>query len=146
MPRIMKTLNSISRCQALYRSKAVNADDLYPSHYAFVLTVCRYPGRSQEEIAGALCLDKSTVARALACLEKNGYITRTANESDKRQYLVYPTQKMLDVFPEICRANMQWNKCIEEGIPPEELEVFYRVLSKMEQSARKKINEQEDMV
>ena len=85
MPGIMKTLNNISRCQATYRKKTIAAQDLCPNHYAFVLNICHAPGRSQDELARALCLDKSTVARTLAHLEKHGYITRVPNEKSSTE-------------------------------------------------------------
>lgn len=137
MPKLMKTLNNISRCQAMFREKTVGVEDLCPNHYAFVLSICSQPGRSQEELAREICLDKSTVARALAYLEKHGYITRTPNEKDKRQYLVYPTEKMLDVCPKVRRANREWNQRMVEGISQQELKVFHKVLSQMETSAKK---------
>ena len=133
----MKTLNNISRCQAVYRGKKIAAEGLCTNHYAFVLAICFKPGRSQDELAQAICLDKSTVARALAHLEKNGYITRISNEKDRRQTLVYPTEKMLELYPKIQLANKEWNERLTQDISPQELEVFYRVLSRMEQSAKK---------
>ena len=63
MPRFMKMLNNICRSQAIYRHSRVSAEDLQSGHYAFVLAVCRVPGRSQEELARELCVNKSTVAR-----------------------------------------------------------------------------------
>ena len=107
------------------------------------MTICFWPGRSQEELARELCLDKSTVARVIAYLEKHGYITRISNEADKRQYLVYPTEKMLDVFPKVRAANMEWNKHIQAGISQEDLEVFFKVLSRMEESAKNIMDELE---
>ena len=139
MPKIMKTLNNISRCQAVYRRKMIPDCGLCAHQYAFVLAICHEPDRSQEELARELCLDKSTVARTLASLEKDGYITRVAKENDKRCYLVHPTGKMLSVYPFICEANKQWNEQIEKGISKEELDVFYSVLSRMEISARQAI-------
>ena len=136
MPKIMKILNNISRCQAVYRRRMISDDGLCAHQYAFVLAICFKPGRSQEELARELCLDKSTVARTLASLEKNGYITRSENEGDKRQYIVHPTNKMLEVYPSICQANAMWNEQIEKGISKDELDVFYSVLSRMERSAR----------
>ena len=124
MPGIMKTLNNISRCQATYRKKTIAAQDLCPNHYAFVLNICHAPGRSQDELARALCLDKSTVARV-------------PNEKDRRQYQVHPTEKMLDIYPKVLQANKGWNARLTEDVPPEELEVFHRVLSRMEQNAKK---------
>lgn len=136
MPGIMKALNNISRCQAMYRRKAVGLDDLFTSHYAFVLSISHHPGRSQEELARELCLDKSTVARVMAGLEKNGYITRAPNEKDRRQTLVYPTEKMLEACPKVRQASRAWTDRLTAGISPEELEVFHQVLDRMEESAK----------
>ncbi len=146
MPKIMKMLNNISRSQAVFRTRRVKCTDLCAHHYAFVLSICHTPGRPQEELAKSLCLDKSTVARAIAFLEEKAYVTKIPNETDKRQYLVYPTEKMLDVYPQICRANEEWNACIEKGISNEELCVFYSVLSRMEESARKSTLKSEDNI
>ena len=143
MPGTMKTLNNISRCQAMYRKKAVAAEDLCPNQYAFVLNICHEPGRSQDELAKALCLDKSTVARTLAHLERYGYLTRILNEKDKRQYLVHPTDKMLNIYPKIQLANREWNARLTENVSPDELEVFHKVLSLMEQNAKKIADELE---
>ena len=143
MPGTMRILNNISRCQAMYRKKKIAAEGLCTNHYAFVLAICFKPGRSQDELAQALCLDKSTVARALAHLEKYGYITRIPNDMDRRQYLVHPTEKMLDLYPKVQNANREWNMRLTENVSSEELEVFYRVLSKMEQSAKGITNELE---
>ncbi|MBD5467399.1 MAG: MarR family transcriptional regulator [Lachnospiraceae bacterium] len=143
MPAIMKTLNNISRSQAMYRKNIISAENLCPNHYAFVLAVCYKPGRSQDELARAICLDKSTVARALAHLEKHGYITRLPNEKDRRQYLVHPTEKMLELYPKVQLANQEWNARLTENVSPEELEVFHRVLSRMEQNAKKITDELE---
>lgn len=144
MPGIMRTMNNISRCQAMYRRKAVGLDDLFSSHYAFVLPISHEPGRSQEELARELCLDKSTVARVLACLEKNGYITRAPNQKDRRQTLVYPTEKMLEACPKVRQANRAWSDRLAAGISPEELDVFHRVLERMEKSAKTIIEELEE--
>lgn len=143
MPGTMRTLNNISRCQAMHRKKTIAVPDLCTNHYAFVLAICREPGRSQDELARTLCLDKSTVARALAHLEKHGYITRIPNEKDRRQYLVHPTEKMLDIYPQVKLANREWNMRLTENIPEEELEVFRKVLSAMEQNAKRIMEELE---
>ena len=143
MPGTMKTLNNISRCQSMYRKKTIAAEDLCPNHYAFVLTICHEPGHSQDELARALCLDKSTVARTLAHLENHGYITRIPNEKDKRQYLVQPTEKMLNIYPKVRLANREWNARLTENVSPDELEVFHKVLSLMDKNAKRIADELE---
>ena len=101
MPKFMKMLNNISRSQAIYRQANISEKDLTACHYSFAMAICKDPGSSQEELARELCINKSTVARNLTALEENGYVTRVALPNDKRQFSVYPTEKMLAVYPKI---------------------------------------------
>ena len=143
MSKFMKMLNNISRSQAIYRHARVSAEDLLPHHYAFVLAICREAGRSQEELAHELCINKSTVARNLNSLEENGYITRTPLPNDKRQFSVYPTEKMLAVLPEIKSASSEWMALLSEGISEQELAVFNSVLERMQARAADIIEKQD---
>ena len=143
MVKFMKTLNNISRSQAIYRQNNVSTQDLQSCHYAFVLSICREPGRSQEEIATELCVNKSTVARNLNYLEKKGYIERIPSKTDKRQFSVYPSDKMKAALPEIKNASIEWMELLSEGIPENELEIFDSVLNRMQEKARKIIEKQE---
>ncbi len=143
MLNFMKMLNNISRSQAIYRRSRITANDLHASHYAFVLAICREPGRSQEELARELCINKSTVARALNTLETNGYISRTPLASDKRQLSVHPTEKMLSVLPEVRAASVEWMTLLSEDISEQEMEIFDAVLAKMQAKARDIVEAQE---
>ena len=143
MSKFMKMLNNISRSQALYRHSRIAADDLQTGHYAFALAICRKPGRSQEELAKELCINKSTVTRNLNTLEENGYIKREALPQDKRQFAVFPTDKMLAVLPRIQAASTEWMALLSDGIPKEELDIFNTVLRRMEERARTIISTEE---
>ena len=105
MPRFMKMLNNICRSQAVYRHGRISAEDLQSSQYSFVLTICREPGRSQEELARELCVNKSTVARNINYLEEKGYVSRIPLPHDRRQFSVYPTEKAMEILPEIRTAS-----------------------------------------
>ena len=145
MLKFMKMLNNISRSQAIYRCSRMSAGDLQSGHYAFVLAICREPGRSQEDLAQELCVNKSTVARNLNYLEEKGYISRTLLPQDKRQFSVYPTDKMLAILPELKAASLEWMKLLSEDIPENELAVFDSVLSRMQEKAREIIEKQEEI-
>lgn len=145
MPKFMKMLNNISRSQAIYRHSKISAEDLQTTHYAFALAICREPGRSQEELARELCINKSTVARNLNYLEENEYIKRDALPADKRQFCVFPTSKMLSVLPEIKAASINWMTLLSDGIPQDELDTFNSVLERMEKRAREIIESQEEI-
>lgn len=144
MSKFMKMLNNISRSQAIYRHSRISATDLQTGHYAFVLAISRVPGRSQEELARELCINKSTVTRNLNYLEERGYILRTSLQNDRRQLSVYPTERMLDVLPEIKRASDEWMTLLSEGIPQAELDLFDSVLERMQTRAREIIEKQEE--
>lgn len=144
MSRFMKMLNNISRSQAIYRHSRISAEDLQTSHYAFVLAICREPGRSQEELAQELCINKSTVTRNLNYLEEKGYISRNPLPNDKRQFSIYPTEKMLGFLPEIQQASGEWMRLLSDGIPDDELKVFDSVLNRMQEKARQIIEKQEE--
>ena len=145
MSRFMKMLNNISRSQAIYRHSLISAEDLHTGHYAFVLAICRAPGRSQEDIARELCINKSTVARNLNCLEEKGYIRREPLANDKRQFSVFPTEKMQAILPEVKAASQEWMALLSKGIPEDELAIFDSVLERMEERAREIIEEQEEI-
>ena len=143
MPKFMKSLNIISRCQFAYRSKN-SEGELSPLHHSLVLAICREPGRSQDELAKDICIDKSVVARALASLEDKGFVERKSDPENKRRTLVEPTQKMLDILPKVRFVTAEWNRLVSEGISEEEFAVFQSVLLRIEQNARKIISETEE--
>ena len=144
MARFMKMLNNISRSQAVYRRNKISAEDLLGGHYSFALAICHTPGRSQEELARELCLNKSTVARALTRLEEKGYITRVPLSTDRRQFSVHPTEKMLAILPQIRQVSAEWTALLSEGIDQKELDIFNSVLARMQVRAREIIKEQEE--
>ena len=143
MQKFMKMLNNISRSQAIYRRARITADALQSGHYAFILAVCREPGRSQDDLARELCVNKSTVTRNVNYLEEHGYLSRLPHPSDKRQFSVFPTEKALAVLPEIKEASSEWMTLLSEGIPAADLEIFDAVLKRMQEKAREIIEMQE---
>ena len=145
MARFMKMLNNICRSQAIYRHSRISAEDLQSSHYAFVLVICREPGRSQEDLARELCVNKSTVARNINYLEEQGYVSRSPLPHDKRQFSVYPTEKAMKELPEFRAASSEWMALLSEGIPQEELDIFDAVLRQMQDKAREIIEQQEGL-
>ena len=144
MLKFMKMLNNISRSQSLYRQSKIAASDLNPAHYSFVMAICASPGRSQEDLASELCINKSTVARNLTALEENGYVERRSQPNDKRQFSVYPTEKMLAVFPNVKAVSMEWMELLSDGISQSELDVFDSVLRRMQERAGEIIGKQEE--
>lgn len=136
MAKFMKLLNNISRSNAIFRKGRVSAEDLQPSQYIYVQIICNKPGRTQDEIANEICVNKSTAARNLNALEEKGYVERIPKKNDKRCLSVYPTEKMQKILPEIRAASGEWSAFLSQNIPEEEFEIFRSVLERMEARAR----------
>ncbi|MBQ6825684.1 MAG: MarR family transcriptional regulator [Clostridia bacterium] len=143
MPKFMKSLNNISRSQSVYRAARLNVDGICPHHHTFILAISRMAGCSQDELAKEICLNKSTVARTLTQLEEKGYVRREENSGDKRSMLVYPTEKMLEILPQVRLLAKEWNNLISKDIPKDELEIFFSVLSRIEEKAKEITTNQE---
>ncbi|MBQ6878196.1 MAG: MarR family transcriptional regulator [Oscillospiraceae bacterium] len=142
MPKFMKSLNIISRCQSSFRTAKLGKE-LCGAQHSLVLAICREPGRSQDELAKDICIDKSGVARSLASLESKGFVERKADPENKRKLLVYPTEKLLEIIPSVRSVTAEWNKIVSEGISEEEFAVFQSVLFRIEKNARKTVENQE---
>ena len=140
MPKIMKSLNYVSRAQAMFIADAFlrkGIVDVSAAHWPLIWSVYRQPGRSQEELSQDICLDKSTVARSLVQLEERGYIVRLPKAEDKRCLLVYPTEKTYELVPTLRTIVSDWYDHILDGMTDEELEVFYSALVRIEQNAKR---------
>ena len=124
MPSFMRYINIISRCAAIWRSDKLEGTELGEQHHSYIFVVCRRPGISQDAIARRLFLNKSNVTRSLAYLEEHGFVTRERDPEDRRQTLVYPTEKALDVLPQVREMIRGWNSYITEGFTEEEMEMY----------------------
>lgn len=100
-------------------------------HHMYVLSICRHPGISQEQLARHICLNKSNVARSLATLEENGFVERRQSDADKRVTLVYPTEKMLALYPKVKELADSWNEYLSADLTKAEREIFQKTLEKI---------------
>lgn len=144
MPTIMRQINMISRCEGIYRTDRLRGAELGACHHSYVFAICRNPGISQEALSGHICINKSGVTRHLAYLEEHGYVTRVQSETDKRVILVYPTEKMKAIFPEVQRIVDEWNEYLADGLSEEELTQFREVLARLASRAKKYLDDRED--
>ena len=87
----------------MYRTERLANTELGACHFPYILTLARNPGITQDTLAKMVYINKSNVTRALLYLEQHGFVERKQSETDRRVLLVYPTQKAMDILPEIRR-------------------------------------------
>ncbi|MBO5727524.1 MAG: MarR family transcriptional regulator [Oscillospiraceae bacterium] len=135
-----RRINILSRCQNLFRSARLKDTGLTAPYYNYVLPICRTPGLSQEQLARRVYFDKYNVTRHLARLEQDGYVQRLPSQDDKRVMLVYPTEKMLGLLPEVRRSITDWDEYLFDSLSPEELAQFDAILEKITQRAQEYVD------
>ena len=99
--------------------------------HVFLTVVCRNPGVSQRELSKWFSLDLSNIARNVMCLEKIGYIRRERCENDKRSWLLYPTEKAEEIYPQVVDIFDTTTEQLTADMTAEEKELLSRLLNQM---------------
>jgi len=141
MSQIIKDMTEITRCGVQYRLDCLAPMGLKACHASYLKEICRTPGISQDGLARLICINKSNVARQAAVLEEEGFITRTPSASDKRVMELYPTQKALDLLPQISDILKRWESCITSELTDEEIELLSTLLARMKDKASRYMEE-----
>lgn len=89
--------NALARKLNSHWEKAFARFNLAPSQGYLLRVVLNEPGLSQKELAAALQLEKSTVARFINTLEEKGFVRRNTSAKDQRENGIFPTQKSLKI-------------------------------------------------
>ena len=143
MAQFMKNTGQIWRCGNLYRTSRYESLGLGSYQDSYILNVCAHPGITQEGLSKLIYIHKSNVARQLGSLEEKGFIRRETDPSDKRNMLVYPTEKAYAVLDEIKRVNAEWDRIMLEGLSEEEREEVERLSALLAERAKKIIEKEE---
>lgn len=135
MPYIVKTMNEIVRCGMQYRNEKLAPFGLKSSHASYLLEICRSPGISQDTLAKRICFNKSNIARQIAVLEEGGFVRRKPGAEDKRVMELYPTEKTLELMPQLRQVLRSWRSYLMEGLSEEEIAVLDKALTSMRSRA-----------
>lgn len=138
---LMGKISRISRCFTLYRNNQLEQEGINGYQHLYILRVCKNPGISQDQLVKQVYIHKSSVTRQLALLEQNGFITRTPCPSDRRQLLIYPTDKALRILPLVQKVITCWNQQLLADFTEEEKAFLLTMLDKIEQKAEAIVND-----
>lgn len=135
MSQIIRDITEIARCGAQYRTEVLAPLGLKSCHASYLLEICANPGISQDKLAARICINKSNVARQAAILEEDGFLIRTPSTQDKRIMQLYPTEKTLEILPQISPILRQWEACLTADVSDEERAILEKVLERMKDKA-----------
>ena len=130
MPQIMKDITEITRISVQYRTDSFAPMGLKACHGSYLQEICAHPGISQEQLAASICINKSNVARQAAALEEGGFIKRCCCDKDKRIMRLYPTEKTLELLPQISQILVNLEYYLTGDLSEEEKNLLENLLSK----------------
>lgn len=110
----------------------------------FFMALQNNEGITQERLTLMVGVDKAATARAVKSLEQKGFLTRRVDERDRRNNLLYATEKAKELYPAVKKDLLALNGLITAGIDEEEQKKIYRYLQIMEQNFIR-INEEKNM-
>lgn len=121
----------------LFRKRLAAAGlDVTPEQWGVLIHLWNQGGVPQEALAQTLCVDKSSLSRVLAGMERKGLIERRRDAADGRRKLLYATPTA-DALKEDCRAVA--TKALEQmfrGISPEEEAACRKTLATVKDTIR----------
>ena len=135
MPHIIKTMNEITRCGMQYRTDNLEPFGLKSCHASYLLEICRNPGISQDTLARRICINKSNIARQIVVLEEGGFVERRSSQEDRRVMELYPTEKTLELLPELRKVLGGWSRYLTQDFTEQEIELLAKMLSSMRERA-----------
>lgn len=135
MPALMHNISAIYRCSATYRQGVLSPLGLKPFHATYLISICKNPGITQDQLAKRIFVDKSNVTRQLSFLEDAGFVERRASSSDRRVMHVFPTQKANEALPLVRKSFRDWEDLVAADLTDEEKELMIGMLEKMKTRA-----------
>jgi len=130
-----KWISVLFRYGRIYIAKQLEPFNIGKGQFWLLFTLYQKDGLTQEKLSQLLTVDKSTTARAIAKLEKGGYISKKLNERDLRANQIFLTQKAKKLKPHLHSILTEWNRILSAGLTEKEMENALKLLKKMAENA-----------
>lgn len=131
MVEILRDIGVIARALDSISNIEFKEVDLTRGQYLYLVRICENPGIIQEKLAEMIKVDRTTTARAIKKLEKNGMIKKQQDQENRKIRHLYPTSKGKTVYPLIIRENEHSNQVALQGITEEEAQQLKTLLEKV---------------
>lgn len=126
--KLLKWLSVTDRFYKIYLDKQLAPFGLNNSQYMFLIKICRSPGILQDSLLDMFYVHPSNIVRTIAALEKQGMLTRSPNDKDKRTCKLYPTDRALSVIDEVQAVCEKTEALLLRDISEADQELFMTLL------------------
>lgn len=126
--KLLKWLSVADRFYKIYLDKQLAPFGLNSSQYMFLIKICHSPGILQDSLMDMFYVHPSNIVRTVAALEKQGMITRSPHDKDKRTCKLYPTKRALSVIDEVQAVCEKTEALLLQGISKTDQNLFMDLL------------------
>lgn len=121
MEDILRNIGIISRALDSISNIEFKELNLNKGQFVYLVRICENPGIIQEQLVEMLKIDRATASRAIKNLEKHDFIIKKNEENNKKNKLLFPTEKGLEIYPFIIRENVHSNSVALKGFDKAEI-------------------------
>ncbi len=105
--------------------------DVTCEQWSILVNLAERNGQSQQELAGVTCKDKTSMTRLIDGMEKHNLVVRVPDKSDRRQKLIYLTNKGKQFRQKLVKVTEMTLRQAEGGIHTKELAHCKDILKKI---------------
>ncbi len=128
MVDIFKCFTIISKHANVYLDSILSPFELCSSHRVYIKKIVENPGITRDSLKYIAHVHPSNITRSIDYLEEKGFIIKSLKEEDKRICLLFPTDKLIEVYGKLVDAESEWIDIITKGMSPEDLELYKKFL------------------
>ena len=126
--KILKWLSVADRFYKIYLDKQLAPFGVNSSQHMILIKICDSPGILQDSLMDIFYIHPSNIVRTVIALEKQGMITRSPSDEDKRTCKLYPTDRALSVIDEVQAVCEKTEALLLQGIQETDQALFLDLL------------------
>jgi len=131
MPEILRSIGTIARALDSISNIEFKEYDLTKGQYLYLVRIYEHPGIITDHLANLLAVDRTTAARAVQKLVKQGLVRKQAANNNRKNKELFATDQGCQVYPHIQRENDYSNQVALADLTPSEAAELATLLAKV---------------
>ena len=119
-----QVLNSLMKMTKGFAHGQIRENGLNDTECMICSYVYSHENCSQDDVAKALCMDKTTVTKSMQILESKGILRRISDEADKRRNVLSLTEEGKEKCSQVLHIHDEWVGKLMEELNSEEQKQF----------------------
>ncbi|MFJ8064484.1 MarR family winged helix-turn-helix transcriptional regulator [Psychrobacillus sp. NPDC096426] len=124
LSKALQSVNQVSKSK-------LSSFGVTPVQYALLRLLWKKDGQFGYELAKKLLLDSATITGIIDRLEQNGFIERQVDLYDRRNKVVFLTEKGKSIEASLCQKMNEMNNEVMSNFDDEEIQLFKKMLFNM---------------